>query len=506
MLDLKKNSRVRVLLAICLLISTLQAHALDAYFNHAIFLTPGEGSYVETQMLFNASSLRYAEAAEGFQARIELTYIFQTEGRVADFSKNVVRSPFTPDSLNALVDFLDVQRFYLDAGTYDLTIRLQDLNNPLDTVSINQKVIVEPTKEEAYFSDVLFVDTVYDNSGQMGPFSRGNLDMIPRISGYLGPETDRLQFYTELYHTEFTLGGQEDYIVLLDVIDTRTDQALGNYRAIKRLKGSEVQAIFHTWDASTLPTGNYLVRMEARNRSNELIANTTTDLQRYSVVPASADISNNQLYATFAGKLPEDSLRQMTYCLRHRATTVEERYIDDNWKQGDTTELRRFFYTYWRDRNAIDPETAWKKYHKLIEYTEDQFGLGSGRRHACRTDRARIYLKYGKPNTRVIQNREPNAFPYEIWHYYKLPKKSDAKIVFYDPTRVTNDYVTLHSNIPGELEEYQWYLRLNTRSVNPTGNDEPINTMGEVTDQRNLRGMQLDEVGSKALDFWNNPH
>ncbi|MEQ9188550.1 MAG: GWxTD domain-containing protein [Cryomorphaceae bacterium] len=505
LISFEKKCAMRYFLLVTALFMSLSSQALDAYFNHAVFLTPEEGPYVETQMLFNASSLRYAQTADGFQSRVELTYIFESEGNVVDFSKNVIKSPFTADSLNAIVDFLDLQRFFLAPDVYDLTIRLRDLNNPTDTVSLSQRVVIPPPSEKAYFSDIVFMDTVYDNGGKMGKFSRGNVNMIPRISGYQGPDRDKLLLYTELYNTEFSLGGAVDYLIVLDILDARDERVIGTYHALKRVKGSEVQAVFHTWDITGLGTGNYIVQVEARNRNNEVIASARSDVQRHNIVPSVSEINEFQLNETFVGQLRGDTLRDMVYCMRYQASPTEERYIDDNWQEGDTTELRRFFYTFWRDRNAIDPAYEWKKYHKNIRYVENEFGLGNRRKHACRTDRGRVYLLYGKPDTRVQRHREPSASPYEIWHYYKTAKKSDAKFVFYDRTLVTNDFVMLHSNVPGEAVDYSWYQQLSTPAIAPSGNDEPMNSRGEVTDYRNLRGMDMDEVGSRALDYWNNP-
>jgi len=77
--------------------------------------------------------------------------------------------------------------------------------------------------------------------------------------------------------------------------------------------------------------------------------------------------------------------------------------------------------------------------------------------------------------------------------------------VFYDPSLVTNDFVLLHSNVPGEQVDYSWYLQLSTPMVSPSGNDEPLSNTGEVIDFNNLNGTQMNTVGSRALDFWNNP-
>jgi len=53
--------------------------------------------------------------------------------------------------------------------------------------------------------------------------------------------------------------------------------------------------------------------------------------------------------------------------------------------------------------------------------------------------------------------------------------------------------------------DYSWYLQLSTPMVSPSGNDEPLSNTGEVIDFNNLNGTQMNKVGSRALDFWNNP-
>ena len=484
----------------------LRGLCIDAYFNHIVFHTPEGGAYVETHMLFNSSSLTFRNAAEGYQARVELTYIFEKNGAIADFSKNIVKSPFVSDSVSAIVDFLDVQRFPLAANDYKLSIKLRDINNPKDSGTIIQNIRVESPPESAFFSNILYLDTIYPNNGKKSPYSRGEFDMIPRISGYHGPSVKTASIYTELYQSEISLGGSEDFIVTLDIVDPKTDQALTEYRILKRFKGNSAQPIAHKWNIESLSTGNFLVKLEARDRNNVVIASKSSLLQRHSFVPASGSLDDFQINSTFVGKIrSEDSLRNITYCMKYAASIYEENYIEENWDKADTTELRRFIYTFWRERNSVNPVYSWERYEERIAYVEEEFDLGNNRRHACRTDRGRVFLKYGKPDTRVIQSREPNASPYEIWHYYKLPSKSNAKFVFYDRSLVTNDYVLLHSNVPGEQVDYSWYLQLSTPSVLPSGNDEPLSNSGQVIDYNNLNGIQMNSVGSRALEYWNNP-
>lgn len=495
---------MRIVWLSILLALSLQGMAIDAYFNHTVFLDPEKGSYVEAHMLFRGESLRFVSVGNGYQATVELTYIFEQNGEVKDYSKNLVKGPITPDSATAIVDFFDLQRFSLDPGTYDLFIKLRDANNPRDTGAILHQITVAAPDERAFFGGILFMDTVYPSGDRTTPLTRGNMEMLPRISGYQGPDANKMKVYTELYQTEIALGGAEDYIVTYDIIDTKTDKPLGNYRKLQRLKGSEVEPLYQVWDISNLPTGNYLLKLEARNRFNEVLAAQSAIIQRQSIAKSADSMSVADINNTFVGKVHGEQLRDYVYCMRYQASTFEEKYIEENYQKADTLELKRFMYNFWRDRNPLDPEIEWKRYERKIKYVENEFGLGSRRRHACATDRGRVYLHYGKPNTRVQQQREPNALPYEIWHYYALPEKQDAKFAFMDPSAVTNDYVLINSNVPGEIVDYAWYYRLSTYQIDPTGNDEPMMN-NSVTDPNNLRGLDLPNVASQALDFWNNP-
>ena len=104
------------------------------------------------------------------------------------------------------------------------------------------------------------------------------------------------------------------------------------------------------------------------------------------------------------------------------------------------------------------------------------------------TDRGRVYLQYGQPNSVEVRNMDPASYPYEIWHYYKLGEMSNAKFVFYDPEFVDQTYELLHSNVPGEPSDPAWHYKL-----------------------QNLRPMNIDQMmerntyDSRATDFWFNP-
>ena len=76
-------------------------------------------------------------------------------------------------------------------------------------------------------------------------------------------------------------------------------------------------------------------------------------------------------------------------------------------------------------------------------------------RKGYETDRGRIYLKYGPPNTITDRPNEPSAYPYQIWHCYAL-QRFNKKDSFLSSDLVSNDYVILHSTLQGEYFNNNW--------------------------------------------------
>jgi hypothetical protein len=121
-----------------------------------------------------------------------------------------------------------------------------------------------------------------------------------------------------------------------------------------------------------------------------------------------------------------------------------------------------------------------------------EFNFKTPVKKGYQTDRGRIYLEYGPPNTRSERPSEPSTYPYEIWHYYTLSNSQrNKKFVFYSPDMVTNDYFLLHSDAIGEIHNYRWQIDLQGRTYAPfdMGDTQPINTWGDM-----------------AKDYWDLPN
>jgi GWxTD domain-containing protein len=120
----------------------------------------------------------------------------------------------------------------------------------------------------------------------------------------------------------------------------------------------------------------------------------------------------------------------------------------DAWDKLKTNEEReQFIGEFWRRRDP-DPDTEENEYreayYERLAYVNEHFASGIP---GYKTDRGRIYLKYGKPDEieshpagGAYQRQfhegggSTSVYPFERWWYRHLPGRSDIDIEFIDPT------------------------------------------------------------------------
>ena len=229
------------------------------------------------------------------------------------------------------------------------------------------------------------------------------------------------------------------------------------------MQASPVNIITGMFDIKDLPTGNYLLHIEARNKQNELLAVKEAFFQRKNTLPA-LNLDDTSIEGTFVENMSNDEISEYIKAIAPIATEMEMIFAENQLKNNDNPELKKqFFYHFWLSRNSENPQAAWEKYKKDLAVVEKEYGTQI--KKGYETDRGRVYLKYGPPNSVMARRNEPSAYPYEIWHYYKIGQFTNRKFVFYNRDLVTNDYQLIHSNMFGEVNYPQWKVLIYRRTT-----------------------------------------
>jgi GWxTD domain-containing protein len=166
------------------------------------------------------------------------------------------------------------------------------------------------------------------------------------------------------------------------------------------------------------------------------------------------DFSQTVIDPRFFEELPKDSLFYYLESLTPISSRADVAQIFTLIDKKDIELAQKYFQAYWIRTNPEGPTDAWIKYKKSVLAVQKEYGtlLMPG----YKSDRGRVFLQYGPPNAKIQRPNEPGEYPYEIWQYYKIASFSNRRFVFYNPMGVGNEYVLLHSDLPGELFNNRW--------------------------------------------------
>jgi GWxTD domain-containing protein len=197
-----------------------------------------------------------------------------------------------------------------------------------------------------------------------------------------------------------------------------------------------------------------------------------------------ADFMSLDITNTFVASLNNsDTLKDYIDCLYPISSSVESETEENLIRHGNMHAMQQFLYFFWSRRNAEDPWKGFSDY--MIEVKKANQSFGTQIRKGYETDRGRVFLQYGPPNT-ISNGDEPGTNPYEIWHYYKLLDQSNRKFVFFANERSSNDYRLIHSDALGEINNPNWEKSIYSgrpfdSSLDPV---KPLNMYGDHLEEK----------------------
>lgn len=442
----------------------------EVYFNYATFNSPTKGPYIETYMSVVGKSLLFKKNTNNkFQGKMEVGILFLQNEQIKASKKYILNSSELDDTTNKPI-ILDQQRFLLEPGAYELEISRKDYNKP------NSKVYVNKIPVKIYFpldsvsiSGIQFLES-YKKSEQQGELTKNGLDMIPYVSDYFPDNMSTIKFYTELYNTQKALGVDEKFLVYYYIESYEAQRILPDYSSFSKQVANVVNPVLAEFKIDKLPSGNYNLVVEVKNKNNEIILAKKQFFQRHNpnVVPKIEDIAASTLITKgsyFENLNSKDTLIAYIKSLKPIATGAEKSIAEKKLDGYDISILKQYFFNFWDTRNHTEPEKEWFAYHKQVLKVNHEFGTQT--RRGYDTDRGRVYLQYGEPNQRSVVNSESDTYPYEIWQYYRINGQTNKKFVFYNPDLASNNYQLIHSDTRGEVRNENWQVLLKKRNNMP---------------------------------------
>lgn len=475
-----------------------QAEGIRAHINFSTFNIPGESPYIETYMMVEGNGATFIKNKNNkYQATIEVLVLFKQGDKIIEFNKYEFNSPELTDTLSnvhRIINFMDQQRYMLPNGEYIMEYEVSDKHTDKKPLKTSQKIAINYNDKEVMISDIMLVDS-YSEATEITMLTRGGYNIIPGVFNFYPDTRNELIFFAEIYNTDKVLGADAQYVVSTFVENKESGMRMENLASMNKKTAQSASMILKKFDLANIPSGNFNIVVEVRNRNNELITSQKKLIQRSNprrdiVVDGVNSFSTESSFVQNTTTL--DSLREAARSLIPRSSNSEAMFIKHKAPTTDRESLERFFVEFWIQRAGSNAAYEWNEYYKLVQHAQKKFSNGKNRGYE--TARGYYICKYGQPDHVVGNVLNSTIYPYQIWHYYDIGSQRDVKFVFYSHDIATNTYELLHSNCHEEVQNPHWLERLYRW---PTKGDSNYD---------NEFGENMQYYGNQIMDEYNSPY
>jgi GWxTD domain-containing protein len=445
---------------VCLLLSVTgftQGQKLRVYLDTKQFYEPTQGSFVEINFQYVGHTLEYVGAEDGLKGEVAvlLDIILDQDTLVRDAYR--LETPLMKDSI--VEDFYDIRRFGLNPGKYQLHLQIFDLISNGEPVTGQLSFTILERDNNVSFGDVQNIEFATEGD-PTSVFYKSGYEIIPRMSNYYPEQLTSLPYYTEIYNVKSLQSPEFGLKESVYNADTKTE--IEKYTKIYRYKAEDIVPVLRQIDISELPTGNYYLSLSVIDSKMNEAQEKKYFFERTNNESFVMD-ENIALDPAFEQSIPKDSIEFYLASLIPIATGQTAVTILRTLKEKDDEKSLKLIQSFWLSTEKMRAYESWLRYKQQVLYTERLFSNTFKRGYE--SDRGRVYLQYGAPNSVIAQETSADEFPYEIWQYNQIGRASNKHFVFYNPDLIANNHQLLHSDLIGEIKNMNWPMALKYREV-----------------------------------------
>jgi len=354
-----------------------------------------------------------------------------------------------------------VKRFVLPSGNYLMELTIADNNETTTPQTYSEEINIPVFSTAQLSQSSISLLESFEKSEKETPFTKSGLEMRPLVFPVYAADSAVLSFYNEIYPVDFTEEG--GFLMTYFIARKGKKLVVKNKKRYKKMSPEAVNVLLGSLDVSDLPSGNYDLVVEVRNKSNELLTAQRKTFQRFNRSAKTFtlnpnDVENIPIENTFVSGLLDE---EIFLCAGSLMPLVDEQQADLIYKYLEDENvdfLKKYLYNFWSVNAPLDTEDTFAKFLVLANTVEKKFATSSKKR-GYQTDMGYVYLKYGKPNDITSQGKfDPGALPYEVWQYFAIEQTGQRNVnfVFYSMDYSSTDFILLHSDVFGEIQEPRW--------------------------------------------------
>lgn len=435
-----------------------------ARLDNALFMSPGNSVYTEVYIRIPGKSLTYRPVdSQHFQAKTLINLkLFQKKQEPYYQKQYVIKSPKVKDTQQVSFVLTDQREVPLHSdGRYQLAFKVVDSFNQGNQATVRKPVFNRVSNTRApMFSDIKMVDTVLPTSNETR-FTEGSYLMRPMATTKIPARKSILYFYAELYNADRLSMGQE-----VDVNVRVLHQQDTLYLKQETFDAKPIVKVLAKLQRDKLKPGKHRVILTTPTNDKKKIATGIQITNPYATPAETTSLKEHM------AQFKTDSLLTYIKWMRTIAQNEEHNQMKLLEHKPQKDSILNFITEFWKNRNPASPKEEWFDFREDVEYVNKNYSnpLYKG----YESDRGRVYLQYGEPNTIQRSRQDPNTYPYEIWHYFSTKKQRNVRFVFYSTSILKSEFILLHSDAIGEINDPKWKKKLDRSSFerdDPFGND-----------------------------------
>lgn len=213
-------------------------------------------------------------------------------------------------------------------------------------------------------------------------------------------------------------------------------------------------------DLAGLPPGSYRLALRVATRDSQVVRSAEFGMAGFETEAAIATLQPATPADVF-GEMGEADLDTLYLPLIYLMKAEEQGIYPSLSVEGKRSYLRRFWAR--RDPTPGTPRNEAQEdfYGRIAEATRRFREGGAAQIPGWRTDRGRIFIRYGPPDEVLSRPQAGNTLPYEVWKYTRA---RPLKYVFLDQTQFGN-YALIWTNDRREPSRPNWEALLGPEAV-----------------------------------------
>jgi GWxTD domain-containing protein len=396
------------------------------------------------------NQLTFEPATAGFSDTLQLT-LQLTDSSGQKLIHKQWLEPILIDSLQKIEGKFFPQQFEitLQPGQFFLTFSLSELTtNRSGTASMTFQA---PSYQlnSLNLSDIQIASHIDREILETTKYIKNGLNIVSNPNRLFGLTLPILYSYIEIYNLQPVENQQQNaYEVKYRLYDMNKTLLEEYDPKVMRKPGT---SSFEVGGINVAHFNQQSLRLEVSvtDQSTGQIASAEKQFWIIPSTPASTSVSTQNETGEKIMMMSEDDIENHFSQIRY---ILPQQAIND-FKSLTLEGKRNFLITFWVSIDP-DPETPqnelWIEYFKKVEYVNQKYG--SSLIQGWKTDRGRIYLKYGKPDEVEYYPVTSNDKPYEIWQYYK---PEHMRFIFVDEEGFGR-YRLIYSSDEKEVTDPNW--------------------------------------------------